>query len=167
MFDIRSVQMRVTISACAALMMLAGCATTTGVTPASASPVDEMPLLVRFDERPCPVQVIEVVDSCSVSAPDKVCRKRNQKITWLAVTNAVPPYAPSLENFTIEFGPDPAPPPPPVLSISSSPLKETHCKESDDGFVSCRIRGTAPHGSYYYKIVGDHGCELDPRVYVN
>lgn len=151
--------------AAASLVAFGGCATTMNIELANA-PVDELPLLVRFAEEGdhlCPKAVIQSVESCSASTDmGKVCRKRNEKIEWLAVTGDAAPFQSSTQRFDIEFGPDPDNPPNPPNPVD--PLKDPTCKKSSDGYVACKIRSDAA-GAYYYKVVTDH-CELDPRIYV-
>jgi hypothetical protein len=161
---------RIVLGVYALVALLAGCAGS-NERPAAARTASEIPLLVRFDASHCPQAVIPVDAACSDpgNTNGSPCRSRNGKVSWLAVTKSVPPldlppFEPSTEEYTIEFGPDPTPLPNPPHS--PNPLKDTACKQSRAGSVSCKIKGTAEvQKSYYYKVVGA-GCTLDPRIYV-
>jgi hypothetical protein len=158
------------VGACALVGLLAGCASSND-RPAAARTASELPLLVRFDAAHCPQAVIAIDAPCTDpgNTLHSVCRAPNGKVSWLAVTKSAPPldappFDPSTEEYTIEFGPDPNPPPNPPHS--SNPLKDPSCKNSRQGSVSCKIKGNAEAArSYYYKVVGT-GCTLDPRIYV-
>ena len=155
---------------CALVSLLAGC-TSSNARPAAARTAAELPLLVRFDASHCPQVVIPLDAACTDpgNTNGSPCRSRNGKVSWLAVTKSVapldlPPFDESTEEYTIEFVADPASPPNPPRS--PNPLKDPKCKRSNDGSVSCKIKGDAEvQKSYYYKVVGT-GCTLEPRIYV-
>lgn len=126
----------------------------------------DIPLLVRFKDQ-CPKEVIEMVAACVApddpSKPNEVttCRKRNEKIIWLAVTGAAPPYQPDANppEFNIVFaGRNPAEKP-----------GGGECKVSHKGVLDCKIKGDTPQRTYYdYEVVSvvPGACSLDPRIYV-
>ena len=127
---------------------------------------DEIPLLVRFEDQ-CPIEVIEMVAACV--APDDpsernevtTCRKRNEKIIWLAVTGAAPPYQrdANLPEFKIVFA-------------ARDPTEKSgggECKVSRKGVLKCSIKRDAPQGTFYDYAVGSvvlGACSHDPRIYV-
>ncbi len=153
------------VSTLALMLFASGCEQR--MQASSAGKVDEIPLLVRFEDR-CPKEVIETVAGCAVpdsakdpNKPDEVtvCRKRNEKIIWLAVTGASLPYQRDEKppEFEIVF-----------KKKDYDPLEKSfnrQCKDSSKGVLDCKIKGETPKGTYDYSVVsGD--CFLDPRIYV-
>jgi hypothetical protein len=132
-----------------------------------AGKADEIPVLVRF-EVGCPKEVIEIVSSCAVpdSAKDPnkphevpVCRKRTEKIIWLAVTGASAPYqrGENPPEFGIVF-----------KNAKYDPIEKPgggQCKDSRDGVLVCKIKKDTAQGTYDYSVVAGE-CPLDPRIYV-
>jgi hypothetical protein len=155
------------ISVLALMLFASGCGK-----PMEASHVvnsNDIPLLVRFEDR-CPKEVIETVAGCAVppsakdpNKPDEVpvCRKPNEKIIWFAVTGATPPYQAdaNLPDFQIVS----------KIKDQDDPTEKQgggQCKESRNGVLNCKIKGSTESGTVYdYSVVaGD--CSLDPRIYV-
>jgi hypothetical protein len=163
---------RIAPTAAIALMagtLLSGCETTHKETMNNdagvagvATKVEDVPLLVHF-EAGCPTAVTKVVESCDPATlphdvpmgADLVCRGKDKKIVWLAVTDKTG-EAPTLsgDQFTIEFteGSDPT---------------DAHCKSSTDGVLECHVKPNA-RGKSKYAIKPDAGTclQLDPRFYV-
>jgi len=131
-----------------------------------AGDVDEIPLLVRFSAG-CPVDVIQAVESCAPLPPDVppgrdlVCRQKDKKIVWLAVTGDSLPYQAdkTLPQFGIAFKDanyDPI----------EKPSGKDPCKDSLAGVLDCKMKKDAPHGTYKYSVVVGACSVLDPRIYV-
>lgn len=147
------------VSTLALMLFASGCEQP--IQASSAGNVDEIPLLVQFDEKGCPLAVIQVVESCDAAhrADDLVCREKGQKIFWLAVTGASAPYqrGEKLPEFGIVF-----------KNAKNDPIEKPRggqCKDSRDGVLDCRIKANAPSDKYGYSVVTD-ACSLDPRIYV-
>jgi hypothetical protein len=122
---------------------------------------NDAPLLVRFEGQ-CPKEVIEMVRTCAApSDPVATCRKPNEKISWLAVTGATPPYQAdaNLPDFQIVS----------KIKDQYDPTEKQgwgQCKESRNGALNCKIKGNARRDIFYdYKVVAGE-CFLDPRIYV-
>jgi hypothetical protein len=114
----------------------------------TVSPYD-FPLLVRFDEKQCPREVVPPsVESCRASTPDAVCREKGKKIIWVAVKgSALDPN----QEFTLSGVP------------ARKPTGDS-CVQSRAGQLECRIDSKA-QGDYKYSVTAN-GCDLDPRIYV-
>lgn len=149
-----------------ALVLLAsGCTST--VRDLKAGDIDEIPLLVKFSAAGCPVDVLQVVESCESLPPgvlvgkDLACRNKGKRIVWFAVTGDSLPYhvGYALPKFEITFK-DPA----------DDPIEKAdrggRCKESTSGVLDCKIRNNAPQKTYGYSVVVAACPVLDPRIYV-
>ncbi len=144
------------------VIMLSASSCEQQMTASDAGKVDEIPLLVQFDERNCPVAVLQVIESCDArhQAPDQVCREQGQKISWFAVKGESLPYQRGDR--------------PPAFGIvfkdkNDDPIENSrggHCKDSSNGVLDCKIKKNAKREkSYGYSVVAGE-CSLDPRVYV-
>jgi len=128
----------------------------------SAGNVDDIPLLVQFDEKnECPIAVIQVIESCDADHRDKdtVCREKGQRIFWLAVAGASLPYQrdQQLPEFGIVF-----------KDKNKDPIEDPRggqCKDSSNGVLDCKIRKNIRTDTYDYSVVAG-SCSLDPRIYV-
>jgi len=151
------------VSTLALMLFASGCEQP--MQASSAGNVDEIPLLVRFEMKDaswCPAEVLQVVESCVADrrADDLACREKGQKIIWLAVTGASPPYqrGENPPEFGIVF-----------KDKNDDPIENPRggqCKDSRDGVLDCKIkRNTSPDTYHGYSVVAG-ACSLDPRIYV-
>lgn len=151
-----------------ALALLAGGCAATAPHPFNSADVDQLPLLVRFDDSNCPRDVKEMANSCTsfgpaAAASDVVCRNRKSPIIWLAVKGDQPPYTyDPARSFRIAAKKDRSKPFPPVEKPNGK-----ECEESVGGLLTCRIKATAGWREYWYSVVSEGCPELDPRVYVH
>jgi hypothetical protein len=148
------------VSTLALMLFASGCEQQ--MHPSRAGKVDEIPLLVRFEMKDaswCPAEVLQVVESCESLPPDVkpgsdlVCRSKDKKIIWLAVSGTLAPYQqdPRLPQFRLD-------------GVPAKKVGRDPCGQSTDGALDCKIDSDA-HGEYKYSVYAG-ACSLDPRIYV-
>lgn len=140
------------------ILFVGGCGGSEKLPTSKAGDVDQIPLLVRFENH-CPKGLIQIVESCDSGhkGDDVICREHGKRIIWRAVTGASPPYQPDTTDFDLAF-----------KDATKDPTEHSgggRCKQSGGGVLDCKIKSDTAHAYYDYSLVSGT-CSLDPRIYV-